>query len=63
MVNIQHEYGIFGGAYGEMVIEFLDKLRVPAVTTLHTVLYQTFSLPGGNSPKNNSAIRKSSGNE
>ncbi len=40
MVNIQHEYGIFGGADGEMVIEFLDKLRVPAVTTLHTVLYQ-----------------------
>ncbi len=43
MVNIQHEYGIFGGADGEMVIEFLDKLRIPAVTTLHTVLCQPSS--------------------
>ena len=41
MVIIQHEYGIFGGEDGEVVIEFLDRLKIPAVTTLHTVLYQT----------------------
>lgn len=37
-VSIQHEYGIFGGEDGEMVVEFLDRLRKPAITTLHTVL-------------------------
>lgn len=39
-VSIQHEYGIFGGEDGEMVVEFLDRLRKPAITTLHTVLSQ-----------------------
>ena len=38
VVNIQHEYGIFRGDDGEYVLEFLEALRVPVVTTLHTVL-------------------------
>ncbi|MFK4870690.1 glycosyltransferase [Novosphingobium sp. ZW T3_23] len=37
-VWVQHEYGIFGGADGEMVLDFVDRLAAPLVLTLHTVL-------------------------
>ena len=38
VVNIQHEYGIFGGEWGEYVNAFLKRIEKPVVTTLHTVL-------------------------
>jgi glycosyltransferase involved in cell wall biosynthesis len=38
VVNIQHEFGIFGGESGEYICSFLDKLKRPVATTLHTVL-------------------------
>ena len=38
VVNIQHEFGIFGGESGEYICAFLDKLKRPVATTLHTVL-------------------------
>ncbi len=38
VVNIQHEFGIFGGEWGEYLLELLDHLERPVVTTLHTVL-------------------------
>ena len=38
VVSLQHEYGIFGGDAGGNVIELLSRLRMPLVTTLHTVL-------------------------
>ncbi len=38
VVNIQHEFGIFGGDSGEYICAFLDKLKRPVATTLHTVL-------------------------
>ncbi len=38
VVNVQHEFGIFGGEWGEDLLEFLDPLDRPVVTTLHTVL-------------------------
>lgn len=38
VVSIQHEYGIFGGADGSFIIDFIDALNCPAVVTLHTVL-------------------------
>lgn len=38
LVNIQHEFGIFGGEYGSHLLLFLTKLQKPVVTTLHTVL-------------------------
>jgi glycosyltransferase involved in cell wall biosynthesis len=38
VVSVQHEYGIFGGKAGGHVIELLRDLRMPVVTTLHTVL-------------------------
>ncbi len=38
VVCLQHEYGIFGGRAGAHVLALLEALRVPVVTTLHTVL-------------------------
>ncbi|MCD6460039.1 glycosyltransferase [bacterium] len=35
---IQHEYGIFGGEWGRYLITLLKKIKIPIVTTLHTVL-------------------------
>jgi glycosyltransferase involved in cell wall biosynthesis len=35
---LQHEFGIFGGEAGEYVLDLVDGLRVPLVSTLHTVL-------------------------
>lgn len=37
-VSLQHEYGIFGGRAGSLVLPLLSELRMPIVTTLHTVL-------------------------
>jgi glycosyltransferase involved in cell wall biosynthesis len=38
LVCLQHEYGIYGGKAGSHVLELLRHLRMPVVTTLHTVL-------------------------
>ncbi|HEY5958910.1 MAG TPA: hypothetical protein VIV60_20265, partial [Polyangiaceae bacterium] len=38
VVCLQHEYGIFGGRSGAHVLGLLRELRMPVVTTLHTVL-------------------------
>src|SRR5258708_30664653 len=38
VVCVQHEYGIFGGMLGSHILALLRALRVPVVTTLHTVL-------------------------
>ncbi|MBD3314517.1 MAG: glycosyltransferase [Chitinivibrionales bacterium] len=38
VVCLQHEYGIYGGATGRHIIQLLRGLRMPVVTTLHTVL-------------------------
>jgi len=38
MVCLQHEYGIFGGPAGSHILELLRRLKMPLVTTLHTVL-------------------------
>lgn len=35
---VQHEYGIFGGPAGSYLLKLLGELRMPVVTTLHTVL-------------------------
>lgn len=38
LVCLQHEYGIFGGKAGSHVLRLLQRLKLPVVTTLHTVL-------------------------
>src|SRR6476469_1616966 len=38
IVCLQHEYGIYGGPAGSHILGLLRDLRMPVVTTLHTVL-------------------------
>ncbi len=38
LVCLQHEYGIFGGRAGSHILALLRDLRMPIVTTFHTVL-------------------------
>jgi glycosyltransferase involved in cell wall biosynthesis len=38
LVCLQHEYGIYGGIAGGHILALLRKLKMPVVTTLHTVL-------------------------
>lgn len=38
IIHFQHEFGIFGGKNGEMVVPFMEKIEKPIVTTFHTVL-------------------------
>ena len=38
IVCVQHEYGLFGGPAGSHLLKLLSELRMPVVTTLHTVL-------------------------
>lgn len=38
VVILQHEFGIFGGPHGAHILRLLRDLRVPVLTTLHTIL-------------------------
>ncbi|MCU1347754.1 MAG: pimA 3, partial [Acidobacteria bacterium] len=38
VLSVQHEYGIFGGKAGSHLLTLLRGLRMPIVTTLHTIL-------------------------
>jgi glycosyltransferase involved in cell wall biosynthesis len=38
LVNVQHEYGLFGGERGDWLLDFMRALEKPVVLTLHTVL-------------------------
>ncbi|MBB3660219.1 glycosyltransferase involved in cell wall biosynthesis [Rhizobium sp. BK650] len=40
---LQHEFGIFGGEDGEHIVALLSRLKMPVVTTLHTVLAEPSS--------------------
>ena len=40
VMSVQHEFGIFGGKAGGHVLALLRELRMPIVTTLHTILGQ-----------------------
>lgn len=54
VVNLQHEFGLYGtwrdGVFTDNLVPFLDELRVPLVTTLH-------SLPPDPSPSMREAVR------
>ena len=38
LVFIQHEFGLFGGKYGDYFLQFLFMISKPVITTFHTVL-------------------------
>lgn len=38
IVSIQHEFGIYGGRDGDEVLDLVEGLSVPVVTTFHTML-------------------------
>ncbi len=38
---LQHEFGIFGGPSGRHIVTLLRNLRMPIVTTLHTILHES----------------------
>jgi len=38
LVNIQHEYGLYGGSWGDNLISFMEEVDKPIVTTLHTIM-------------------------
>lgn len=40
---VQHEFGIYGGPAGHHLLALLEEVRIPVVTTLHTVLHEPAS--------------------
>src|SRR4051812_48822340 len=40
VVSLQHEFGIYGGPSGSHILGLLRRLRMPFITTLHTILKQ-----------------------
>jgi glycosyltransferase involved in cell wall biosynthesis len=38
IINIQHEFGLYGGEAGSNILNLLERLKKPFVTTLHTIL-------------------------
>ncbi|MDQ6958042.1 MAG: glycosyltransferase family 4 protein [Mariprofundaceae bacterium] len=38
LVSLQHEFGLFGGDAGAYITLLLERLNVPVITTLHTIL-------------------------
>lgn len=38
LLVVEHEYGIFGGKDGSYLLDLVDRVKLPIVTTLHTVL-------------------------
>jgi hypothetical protein len=41
LVCLLHEFDIFGGTDGSYILALLQNLRMPVVTTLHTILYNS----------------------
>lgn len=38
LLVIEHEYGIYGGEWGEYILDLINNLKIPYVVTLHTIL-------------------------
>jgi len=38
VINLQHEFGLFGGVDGDYILPMLDSLTKPVITNFHTIL-------------------------
>jgi len=38
LLVIEHEYGIYGGDNGDYILDLLNNIDIPVITTLHTIL-------------------------
>lgn len=38
LLVIEHEYGIYGGDHGDYLLDLLNNIQIPVITTLHTIL-------------------------
>lgn len=38
IIYLQHEFGLYGGELGDYLIDFLEKVNAPVITTFHTIL-------------------------
>lgn len=38
LLVIEHEFGIFGGEHGKYILDLINNLEIPVVTTFHTIL-------------------------
>ena len=38
LLVIEHEYGIYGGDHGDYLLDLLNNINIPVITTLHTIL-------------------------
>jgi len=38
LLVIEHEYGIYGGNHGDYILDLVNNLEIPIVTTIHTIL-------------------------
>ncbi|MHB0999999.1 MAG: glycosyltransferase [Armatimonadota bacterium] len=38
ILSVQHEFGIYGGTSCDHLLQLLDAVRIPVITTLHTVI-------------------------
>ncbi|TWU31389.1 glycosyltransferase family 4 protein [Novipirellula artificiosorum] len=47
VISLQHEFGIYGGPGGSHLLALLRDVRIPVVSTLHTVLSQPNSVQRG----------------
>lgn len=43
IICLQHEFGLFGGKCGEFVLPFIESIKKPLVSTLHTVVQDATS--------------------